>query len=155
MHYRIAGLEPDQFAPLFALDEAGLAAIDGVRRVADVEPGFPCRVSLADAHPGDELVLVPFEHHPVSSPFRASGPIYVSRTAARYDAVDRVPEAVRRRLLSVRAYDRDGMLVTADVCEGAVVEDVIHRMFIAEAAAYLHVHIARPGCFLCRVDRHA
>ncbi|HKA89895.1 MAG TPA: DUF1203 domain-containing protein [Haliangiales bacterium] len=151
-HFRIVGLEPDRFAPLFALDDAGLAAANGVRRIADEEPGFPCRVSLADAHPGEELVLVAFEHHPAASPYRASGPIFVRRHATRFDAVDRVPDAARPRLLSVRAYDRDGMLVTADVCDGAVLEDAIHRMF-RDGAAYLHVHFARPGCFLCRVDR--
>jgi hypothetical protein len=155
MHFRITGLAPEPFAPLFALPDAALAAVHAVRSVVDAHPGVPCRVSLDDAAAGEEVVLVSFRHHDTASPFRASGPIYVRRDAVRFDAVDRVPDAARRRLLSVRAYDAAGMLVAAEVCEGEAVEPLFERMFGDAAAAYLHVHIARPGCFLCRVDRHS
>jgi hypothetical protein len=81
--FRLVGLPPDPFAPLFALGPDELAA-RGVRRVtATAKPGFPCRIGLADAEPGDALLLLPFEHQPQNSPYRASGPIYVKAGARR------------------------------------------------------------------------
>lgn len=71
MHFRIRGLPAEKFAPLFALSDAELAAQGAVRRIADCrEPGYPCRISLTDSKPGDELILANYEHHPVASPYR-------------------------------------------------------------------------------------
>ena len=62
MHFRIRGLPAEQFAPLFSLSEDELAADGAVRRIADDRtPGYPCRVSLTDSKPGDELILVNHE----------------------------------------------------------------------------------------------
>ena len=64
MHFRIRGLPAEKFAPLFALSDAELEAQGAVRRIADGrEPGYPCRVSLTDSQPGDELILLNYEHH--------------------------------------------------------------------------------------------
>jgi hypothetical protein len=63
MHFRIRGLPAEKFAPLFALSDAALAAQGAVRRIADGrEPGYPCRISLTDSKPGDELILANYEH---------------------------------------------------------------------------------------------
>jgi hypothetical protein len=71
MHFRIRGLPAEQFAPLFSLSDEELAANGAVRRIADDRnPGYPCRVSLTDSKPGDELILVNYEHHAVDSPYR-------------------------------------------------------------------------------------
>ena len=151
--FRIAGVEPERFAHLFTASEAELAAA-GARRVVADGPGFPCRVSLIDAAAGEELVLVPFRHHDVESPYRASGPVYVrrdARAAARF--ADEVPEVLLRRLLSVRAYDQRGDLVEAEVVPGAELAPLIERWFARGEIAYLHAHNARPGCFAARIDR--
>ncbi len=71
--------------------------------------------------------------------------------AARYDGA--IPEQLRIRLLSVRAFDADGMMIDAQVLEGAGLDAQIERMFTDPRAAYLHVHNARRGCFAARVDR--
>jgi len=152
MHFHIRGLDPERFDPLFT-DAIQLAARNGRRVVADAPTGFPCRVSLADARPGDELVLVPFEHHTAASPYRASGPIFVRRGAAVFDAVDRVPEMLRSRQLSVRAYDAHGDLVRAEVCPGTELEAMIAELFAEPEAHVLHVHFVRAGCFACTVTR--
>ncbi len=154
MTFRIRGLDPAPFAPLFALSDAELAARGAVRRFADAQPGFPCRVSLVDAEIGEELLLLSYEHHAVTSPYRASGPIYIRRAAhSAFDAIDKVPPVLHHRLLSLRAYDAAGMLRDAQVCEGDAVAERIERAFADPAIAYLHVHNAKPGCFSCRVDR--
>src|SRR5262245_20221876 len=117
---QITGLDPAQFAPLFT-DDAALAALNGRRVIADDSGGFPCRVSLEDARAGDELVLFTFEHQPTTSPYRARGPIYVRRGATRFAGTE-IPDLLRSRLLSVRAYDDRGNIVEADVCPGTDVE---------------------------------
>ena len=152
--FRLVALSEKTFAPLFALNDDALAA-QGIRRVvAEVDSGYPCRVSLADATPGERLLLLSFTHQPADGPYRSTGPIFVRETAARaFPAVGEVPDAVRRRLLSVRAYDADGMMVDAEVCEGKTLETQITRFFARARVAYLHLHNAKPGCFACHVDR--
>lgn len=150
--FRITGLPAGAFDELFTLSDAELAARGAIRRIADSRPGYPCRISLTDAEPGDELILTHYEHHAVATPFRASHAIYVRRGETRYDAIDQVPEQLRTRLLSVRAYDVAGMMVAADVVDGAELEGAINRL-LDDRASYLHVHYARQGCYAARVDR--
>jgi hypothetical protein len=64
-----------------------------------------------------------------------------------------VPEQVRTRLLSLRAYDAAGLLRDAEVAEGRELETVLERMFADTEVAYIHAHNARPGCYSCRIDR--
>jgi hypothetical protein len=155
-HFRITGLSLEPFKPLFALDDAGLARHGASRRVADSKPGYPCRVSLVDAEPGEPLILLPYTHHDVDSPYRSSGPIFVREQACESSLdVDEVPEVVRGRLMSLRAYDAAGLMVGADVVAGQEVAAAIGRFFADEQVAYLHLHNARPGCYSCRVDRVA
>lgn len=152
--FRLVGLPPEHFAPLFALPAEELASL-GVRRVtASAKPGFPCRVSLADAEPGEELLLLPFEHQPHRSPYRASGPIYVKAGARRRACgVGEIPEYVRLRQISLRAYDRDHMIVGAEVCAGQDVAAEIERQFVDPRVSYIHLHNAKRGCFSCLVER--
>ena len=152
--FRVSALPHEPFRELFALDDAALAA-RGIRRViADDKPGFPCRVSLVDAEPGETLLLLHFLHHDVPGPYRASGPIYVrERASTAVPAPGEVPELLRVRLLSLRAYDADGLLRAADVTEGRDLETVIARLFADPAVSYIHAHNARAGCYDCRIDR--
>ena len=154
MDYRITGLSPEPFRELFELDDDALQARGMRRVVADAMPGFPCRVSLEDAQPGETLLLLPWTHLDAVSPYRASGPIFV-REAAREQCVVRnaIPEQQRTRLLSVRGYDADGWMHDAEVAEGAQLEPLIERFFADSRIAFLHAHNARRGCYACRVDR--
>ena len=154
--FQIVALSPTPFEPLFALSTDALAA-RGIRRVrAAAGAGFPCRVGLVDADAGDELLLLPFEHQPANSPYRASGPIYVRVGAQqRTMAVGEIPASVRRRQISVRAYDADDMIVGAEVCEGGSVAAEIERLLRDPAVRYLHLHNAKRGCYSCLVRRAA
>ena len=154
MSFQISPLPLASFEPLFTLDDGALAAQGAKRVVVDTKPGYPCRVSLADAEPGEVAILVPYRHQPADSPYRASGPVYVRQgvTEARVPA-GAVPELLRSRLLSVRAYDAADLMTNADVVDGRELEAAITRMFDDVSVSYLHVHFARPGCYACRVDR--
>ena len=154
MHFRIRGLPAEEFAPLFALSDAELAEHGAVRRIAEPrEPGFPCRVSLTDFSPGDELILVNYEHHPVDSPYRMRFAIFVRKGDETFDAVDTVPEQLRKRTLAVRAFDAAGMMLGVELVDGTKLEDAIGRLFADPRAIYLHVHFAAPGCYAARIER--
>jgi hypothetical protein len=152
--FRLVGLDPTPFMPLFELPDGELAW-RGIRRVvADPGSTLPCRVSLEDASAGEELLLLPFEHQPARSPYRASGPIFVRRAQHRRELPpDTVTPYVTTRLMSVRAYDGADLIVDAAVCEGVLVADEIRRMFSRDDVAYIHLHNARRGCFSCKVER--
>lgn len=155
MPFVIRGLPPEPFRPLFALDDGALAARNIRRVVADADRGFPCRVTLQDARQGETLLLLPYLHHDVAGPYRASGPIYVREAALTASAAefrDALPPSFPRRLLSLRAYDADGLMRDADVVEGVDALSHLQRLLDLPRVAYLHVHNARPGCYACRVD---
>jgi len=154
MSFQISGLPVARFAPLFGLSDAELAKQSIVRHKADAVPGFPCRVSLRDADVGDTLLLLNYEHLALASPYRSSYAIYVREYADEaHVAVNEVPEVLQRRLLSLRAFDKKGMLLNADVVDGRDVSPLIERMLENSAVEFLHVHNAKPGCFAARVDR--
>ena len=154
MSFRISGLPAEEFAPLFDLSDDELAARGAVRSVApDRTPGYPCRVSLTDARPGDEVILVNYEHHPVASPYRMRFAIYVRRGEETYDAVDEVPEQLRIRTLAVRAFDAAAMMLAWEIVDGRQLMGVIERLLANSRAAYLHIHYAAPGCYAARVER--
>ena len=128
MDFRIAGLPSARFAHLFGLDDAELARHRAVRRVCDEKPGFPCRVSLADAEPGERVLLVNYDHLDVDSPYRASHAIYVrERDQESFDELNTLPEALRTRLLAIRGFDAQGMMLAAEVVEGREARPLIER----------------------------
>jgi len=154
MSFRFTGLAPNQFAELFVLSDAELAARGMSRVTADAKPGYPCRVSLEDAEPGERLILLPFDHQPAHSPYKASGPIFVrenAREAAVY--VGELPPVLTNRLMSVRAYDGKDLIVDADVVPGEDAQAVIERFFARDDVSYIHLHNAKRGCYAVRVDR--
>lgn len=155
-HWQLHGLDPAPFAPLFALDDAALAGRGMVRQFADSTPGFPCRVGLEDAAVGDELLLLPFEHHAADSPYRSSGPIYVRRGSARRMLPPGVvPPYVSSRLISLRAYDGRGMMVEGLVSDGTAVAAELDRLFDTAGVRYVQLHNARRGCYSCEARRTA
>lgn len=152
--FQLIALRDQQFAPLFRQDDAELQAMGARRMIVHEKPGTPCRVSLADAEIGETVVLLPFTHHDVSSPYRASGPIFVRRGAMTANpAPGEIPVMFRHRLLSVRGYDAAAMLIAVDVVDGTDLEKSIGRLFANETVTYLHIHNAGPGCYNCRVER--
>jgi hypothetical protein len=152
--FRLIGLAFEPFSDLFALSDADLLMRNAHRVFAATKPGYPCRVSLADAEVGDELLLLPFEHQPANSPYKASGPIFVRKGAVRADVdVGVMPDYVRTRLISVRAYDAGHLMTDAVVCAGRDAGAAIERMFAGAEVAYVHLHNANRGCFSCAAVR--
>jgi hypothetical protein len=154
MSFQIVAVPFEPFAALFSLPDQALAGLDARRVLATEKPGYPCRVSLADAEIGEELLLLPFAHQPAPSPYRASGPIFVRKGARQCKlAAGVIPDYVRLRQMSVRAYDAAHLMIDAAVCEGQDAAAAILKMFDNSDVAYIHLHNAKRGCFSCRVDR--
>jgi hypothetical protein len=154
MSFQISPLPRARFAPLFGLTDDELKGKGVIALTADASGGFPCRVGLRDANPGERILLLNFEHQPADSPFRSRYAIYVCDDAeeARL-ASGEVPDLLRRRTIAVRAFDADGLLVGCDLVKGTALEGAIERELENPDAAYLHLHYAKPGCYAARVDR--
>ena len=151
MNFRILGLPANDFTHLFELSDLDLATVGGVRRIAD--GNFPCRVSLTDSQPGEELLLINYEHHPVASPYRMRFAIFVREGDQTYDKVNEVPEQLRKRMLAVRSFDTSGMMVDNRLVDGQEVESAIEKLFTPFNVDYLHIHFAAAGCYAAKVER--
>jgi hypothetical protein len=150
MSFQIHGLDSSQFDHLWNLSSVDLAQ-EGVMIESD---GGPCRISMTEVPDGGEVLLLSYCHLSSNSPFRAQGPIYIQRGAESAQlAVNEVPESLTKRLLSLRAYDVDAMMVDAKVAEGIRTNEVVEDLFQNPKVEYLHVHYASRGCYACRVDR--
>jgi len=154
MHFHITGLPIAPFTQYFGLTPDALAEAGIIRRFADKQPGFPCRVSLCDAEVGESVLLLNYEHLSVATPYRSQHAIYVRESAVEaHLEPGQVPAMLRLRLLSIRAFDNAGMMVGAEVAPGRDLEAVIVQLLADQHVAYLHVHNAKPGCYAARVDR--
>lgn len=155
MTYSITGLPVEPFQPLFGLPDEELARRNIVRMTADAPVGFPCRVLLEDARPGDTLLLLNHEYQPQPTPYQGRHAIFVNEAAtAPRTFLDEVPPVLQvRKAISIRAFDAAGMMLDADVVPGAEVEDLILQLLENSKAAYLHAHNAGRGCFAARIDR--
>lgn len=152
--FQLSGLSYEPFATLFDLSDSALSKINMRRVVAAKKPGYPCRVSLADATVGEELLLLPFVHQPADSPYKASGPIFVRKAAVQANMEPGViPEYVHIRFMSVRAYNAAHLMTDATVCAGSDTAAAILKMFSLDEVAYIHLHNANRGCFSCTVNR--
>ncbi len=154
MSFRVTGLSPEPFRHLYGLSDQELARHGVKRCVADVAPGFPDRIEMRDAELGETLLLLNHLCQPAPTPYRASHAIFVREGAERtYDRVDEIPPVMRTRLLSLRAYDCEGMMLDAEVIDGQYVEAVIERLLGSAAVAYIHAHNAKRGCYSGRIER--
>lgn len=154
MSFQISGLDRARFEPLFALSDAELAERGVLRRTADAKPGYPCRVSLEDAEPGDTLLLLNYESHAVATPYRSAYAIYVNESSRdRRLAPGEIPGVLKGRPLALRVFDKDAMLIGAELAAPGELAPAIDRAFTRPGAAYVHAHNAAHGCYAARIDR--
>lgn len=154
MTYRISGLPSASFTHLFGLSDADLAQHKALRVVADAPHAFPDRIGLRDAEPGETLLLVNYTHQPTSSPYHASHAVFVREGATESgESLDKVPDVMARRLLSLRGFDTDDKIVAAQVVPGAEADPIIRTMFNNPGVRYIHAHNAAEGCYHGLIER--
>lgn len=154
MDYRVTGLSPEPFQHLFGLSDDELAPQGVKRYLVDTKPGYPDRIEMRDAEPGETVLLLNHVCQPADTPYRASHAIFVREGAVQtFDIINQIPDVMRIRLLSLRAYSKEGMMLDADVVEGSHAETVILRFFADPDVSYIHAHNAKRGCYSGRIDR--
>ena len=154
MSFQIRALSFAQFEPLFTMSDNALTGARATRLLVDSKPGYPCRVSLAEAEIGETVVLVNFVHQPADSPFQAAHAIYIRENAEQaFPEPDTVPELLEHRLISIRAFDKKHFIVSADVIQGTRLDETIPALFHDPSVAYLHLHNAKLGCFIAQATR--
>lgn len=154
MAFRISGLDPAPFRHFYGLADEELRHLGVQRRVADSTPGFPDRIELRDLDSGETALLLNYVHQPAETPYKASHAIFIREGAeTAFDAVDQVPEVIRIRPISLRAFDDAGEMVDADLVDGREIEPLIERLLADRSVAYLHAHYAKRGCYAARIVR--
>src|ERR1044071_3020934 len=129
MTYRITGLDPAPYKPLFGLSDEELAK-RGVVRMVVTEPTFPCRVSLTDRDIGETVLLLNHISHDVANPYRATHAIFVTDADQKPGQfIDEIPPVFEKRVLSLRAFDKDGMMADAALAQPGEADAVIRRLF--------------------------
>ena len=153
MPYRVKGLDPTPFKPLFGLSDEELAERGIIRMTVD-SPGFPCRVSLTDRAIGEKMLLLNHVSHEVANPYRASHAIFVTEgesQAAVY--VDEIPPVFEKRVLSLRGFDSDGMMAEAMLTQPGEADAGIRTLFANAEIQTIHAHNATRGCFAATIER--
>jgi len=155
MTYRITGIDPAPYHHLFGLSEDELAEHGVVRMTVTAKPSFPCRVSLTDRDIGERVLLLNHVSHDVAGPYRASHAIFVTEgaeEAAEY--VNEVPPVFAPRVLSLRGFDRNGMMADAILTQPGEADAGIRKLFDNPAILTIHAHNATRGCFSARIERN-
>jgi hypothetical protein len=154
MAYVVRGLEPVPYRHLFGLPDEELAT-HGVVRITVDDPTYPCRVSLTDRTEGESVLLVNHVSHDVANPYRASHAIFVTEAdEAPAEYVDAVPPVFETRVLSLRGFDKDGMMTDAILTQPGEADAGIRRLFANPEIETIHAHNATRGCFSAKIERN-
>src|SRR3954470_18628862 len=139
MTYRIKGIDPAPYRPLFGLSDEKLGNRGIVRMTVTAKPSYPCRVSLTDRDVGETVLLLNHVSHDVANPYRASHAIFVTEgelEAAEF--VDEVPPVFKTRVLSLRGFDSQGMMAAAILTQPGEADSGIRKLFDNPAIAAIH-----------------
>lgn len=154
MTFQIQALSQDHFKHLFTMTDEELHKQRARRITADSKPGYPCRVSLAEADIGDTLILLHYQHLDIDSPYAASHAIYVRKSAEQAHLMPgEIPYSLSSRQLSVRAFDADGLMQMAEIVDGADLAVQLETMMADPAITFIDIHNAKQGCFAARACR--
>jgi uncharacterized protein DUF1203 len=154
MSYVVRGLDPAPYRHLFGLPDEELAKKGIVRMTVD-DPMFPCRVSLTDRANGEKVLLLNHVSHDVANPYRATHAIFVTETdqePAEY--IDRIPPVFEKRVLSLRAFDKEGMMTDAILTQPGEADAGIRKLLANRDVETIHAHIASRGCFSAKIERN-
>lgn len=154
MQYRISGLRAEQFIPLFGQSDSYLKRAGAIRQTVDSYPGYPDRISLCEIPAGENAILINHIYQPANTPYFGSHAIFVWEGCTKQGVyINELPEVMKTRVLSLRAYDSKHFLIQADICEGNFAENLISRFFDNPLISYIHIHNAKQGCYACCAER--
>jgi len=152
--FQIHSLPKEKFSFLFNLSAEELANRNACRQIVKSSPGTPCRVSMIDARVGETVILLNYNHQPAQSPYKASHAIFVRENAEQAKLEpNTIPDLLATRLISVRSFNEQHMMIDANVVNGKELGNEIDKTFLNKQVTYIHLHNAKPGCFAAKVTR--
>jgi hypothetical protein len=152
--FKFVALDKSEFDLFMNLNDEELESHQAKWMTVDEDPGYPCRVSLEDAKIGERVLFMPYWHHDVKSAYRAMGTVLVRENVKTTKLeTNQVPQMLLHRLLSIRAYGANNMMVNHDMTEGTALAYKLKEQFKNIKVEYIHLHYASPGCFCSRVNR--
>ncbi|HET6536323.1 MAG TPA: DUF1203 domain-containing protein [Sphingomicrobium sp.] len=155
MTYRVTGLDPAPYKPLFSLSDDELARRGIVRMTVTEKPSFPCRVSLTDRDVGESVLLLNHVSHDAANPYRASHAIFVTECGEEAaEFIDEVPPVFETRVLSLRGFDKEGMMADAILTQPGEADAGIRKLFSNPEIETIHAHNAARGCFSAKIERN-
>ncbi len=155
LNFKVQALPIETYSGLFSLSNDALLDYNARRITVDTKPGYPCRVSLIDAELGESVIALSHTHHLVAGPYAASGPIFIRELATKVTfGLNEVPNLLKKRFLSIRAYCASGSMRDACSVNGDELLNEILNLFADNEISYLHLHNANTGCYLCNVQRN-
>ena len=155
MTYAVKGLDPAPYRPLLNLSDEQLARRGAVRMSVTEKSSFPCRVSLTDRDIVERVLLLNHVSHDVSNPYRTSHAIFIAEKAEEAaEFIDEVPPVFACRILSLRGFDKDGMMADAILVAPGEAEQGILQLFSNPDIRIIHAHNAVRGCFSARIERN-
>lgn len=154
MSYVVKGLSSEAYRHLYGKSDAELTKFGVMRYVVDAKPGFPDRIEMRDVDVGETVLLLNHISMEKPSPYRSSHAIFIREGAQEsFEAKNEIPEVMFSRLLSLRAFDENGMMIEAEVAKGDDIEAVVIRFLENEQVSHIDAHNAARGCFSGKIVR--
>lgn len=154
--FQIVPLKAADFTHLQGKPDEELEAMGAKAYIAEPGGGYPCRLTLEGAQPGERVILFNYEHLPEKSPYHSKYAIFI-REGVKEIVPEQgsVPKMIEGRPISVRAFSEGQMLLQATVIDGSDAAACFETMFANPDVAYLHMHFAAYGCYIAAVERAA
>jgi len=126
----------------------------GNQLVARPADSAPCRHCLRITKPGEHLIVFAYQPFTSGGPYAEVGPVFVHAAPCEaYDHRDTFPEGFRTRILTMRGYNDQGTIETAELSEAGNPEATIERLFSNERVSFIHARNPAWGCYDFRIDR--
>ncbi len=152
--FQVMPLQAKNFAHFQGKTDEELEALSAKAYVVERGGGYPCRLTLEGAKPGERVILLNYEHLPSRNPYRSCYAIFIREGMKEVvPAPGEIPTMIEGRPISVRAFNEDHMLVQAVVVDGAETPACFEAMLKDTNVDYLHMHFAAYGCYIATVKR--
>jgi hypothetical protein len=154
MDYVIKGLSAEPYRHLYGKTDEELKTFGVKRYIADKNPGYPDRIEMRDAEVGESLLLINHVSMEKKTPYKASHAIFVREGAEhQYESRNEIPAVMFNRILSLRAFDANGMMVDAAVAQGEEIQNVVECFLNNDQVSYIDAHNAVRGCYSGKIER--
>lgn len=154
MSFIISGLNGNSFQHLYGLSDDELKAYGAIRFNVDKYPSCPDRITLTDIPVGKHAILLNHTYLDSRSPYRGTHAIFIWEGKIEPQVLkDEIPEIMQNRMISLRAFDQNDMMIEAGVVSSEDIKETILAFFQISEVEFIHAHNAKQGCFSCRITR--